>query len=306
MLDGIREIEITRSGSGAYGVARDLLAIEEPLEIRVEWTDGTEPRVATVAVTMRTPGNDIELAAGFLFTEGLVHARAQIVSVRSCRAGAVRVVVAPGVTIDLARLERHSFMSSSCGMCGKTSPSALRTTSRYPLRAAEPMVGDALVRSLPKCLRRAQPAFDATGGLHASALFDLDGRLVTLREDVGRHNALDKLIGAELLAGRLPADERVLIVSGRVSFELVQKALMAGIPIVAAIGAPSSLAVELARESGLTLIGFLRSDRFNVYSGAERLNQPSHPEERSDEGSTVAAPVTCFSHGVLDPSLRSG
>lgn len=271
MIDGIKEIEIARSGSGSYGVARDLLAVEEPLEIRIEWSEGTEQRVATAAVTMRTPGNDLELAAGFLFTEGLVCAREEIVSVRSCRAGAVRVVVAPDVTIDLARLERHSFMSSSCGMCGKTSASALRTTSHYPLRIAEPIVEGALVRSLPERLRRAQPAFDATGGLHASALFDLDGRLVTLREDVGRHNALDKVIGAELLADHLPADERILIVSGRVSFELVQKALMAGIPVVAAIGAPSSLAVDLAREAGLTLLGFLRSDRFNVYSGAERL-----------------------------------
>ena len=298
MMDGIKEIEIARSGAGAYGVARDLLAVEEPLEIRVEWNEGAERRVATVAVTMRTPGNDVELAAGFLFTEGLVHAREQIVSIRSCRAGTVRVVVAPDVTIDLARLERHSFTSSSCGMCGKTSASALRTTSRYALPTAEPIVAEALVRSLPERLRRAQPAFDATGGLHASALFDLDGRLVTLREDVGRHNALDKVIGAALLAGCLPADERILIVSGRVSFELVQKALMAGIPIVAAIGAPSSLAVELAREAGLTLLGFLRSDRFNVYSGGGRLTcHPEerstvycHPEERSDEGSALISP----------------
>ena len=298
MIDGIKEIEIARSGSGAYGIAHDLLAVEEPLEIRVEWTEGVERRVATVAVTMRTPGHDFELAAGFLFTEGLVRAREQIVSIRSCRAGSVRVEVAPHVTIDLARLERHSFTSSSCGMCGKTSASALRTTSRYPLRAAEPIVGEALLRSLPERLRRAQPAFDATGGLHASALFDLNGQLVTLREDVGRHNALDKVIGAELLAGRLPADERILIVSGRVSFELVQKALIAGIPIVAAIGAPSSLAVELAREAGLTLLGFLRSDRFNVYSGGERLRR--HPEEHGDEGSAFS------SVAKADPSLRSG
>ena len=271
MIHGIKEIEITRSGAGVYAVAQDLLAVEEPLEIRIEWTEGAEQRVATVAVTMRTPGNDLELAAGFLFTEALVSAREQIISVHSCRGGSARVVLAPGLTLDLARLERHSFMSSSCGMCGKTSASALRTTSRYPLRPAEPVVEEAMVRALPERLRRAQPTFDATGGLHASALFDLDGGLVTLREDVGRHNALDKVIGAELLAGRMPADERILIVSGRVSFELVQKAVMAGMPIVAAIGAPSSLAVELAREAGLTLLGFLRSDRFNVYAGGERL-----------------------------------
>ena len=284
MIDAITEIEIARGGSGTYDIAHDLLAVEEPLEIRVEWTEGVERRVATVAVTMRTPGHDFELAAGFLFTEGLVRAREQIASIRSCRAGSVRVEVAPDVTIDLSRLERHSFTSSSCGMCGKTSTSALRTVSRYPLRPAEPVVGDTLLRSLPERLRRAQPAFAATGGLHASALFDLDGELVTLHEDVGRHNALDKVIGAELLASRLPADERILIVSGRVSFELVQKALMAGIPIVAAIGAPSSLAVELARETGLTLLGFLRADRFNVYSGGERVRHRCHPEERSSEG----------------------
>ncbi|HWC46233.1 MAG TPA: formate dehydrogenase accessory sulfurtransferase FdhD, partial [Casimicrobiaceae bacterium] len=271
MIDGVREIEIARSGSGAYDVARDLLAVEEPLEIRVEWTEGTEQRIATVAVTMRTPGNDTELAAGFLFTEGIVRAREQVVSVRSCRGGSVRVVVTPDVTIDLARLERHSFTSSSCGMCGKTSASAVRTTSSYQLRAGEPVIADALVRSLPACLRRAQPAFDATGGLHASALFDLDGQLLTLREDVGRHNALDKVIGAELLASRLPADERILIVSGRVSFELVQKALMAGIPIVAAIGAPSSLAVDLAADRGVTLCGFVRGGSVNVYTEQWRI-----------------------------------
>ena len=284
MIDGIREIEIARSAAGAYDIARDLLAVEEPLEIRVEWSGDTERRVATVAITMRTPGNDLELAAGFLFTEGIVCARDQIVSMRSCRSAAVRVVLGPEVTIDLARLERHSFTSSSCGMCGKTSAAALRTKSRYPLRRAGPIVAEALLRSLPERLRRAQPAFDATGGLHASALFDLDGRLITLREDVGRHNALDKVVGAELLAGRLPADERLLIVSGRVSFELVQKAIMAGIPVVAAIGAPSSLAVDLARECGLTLLGFRRADRFNVYAGGERLGHPRHPER--SEGST--------------------
>ena len=304
MIDGVKEIDIARNGAGAYDVARDLLAVEEPLEIRVEWTDGAEQRVATVAVTMRTPGNDVELAAGFLFTEGLVRERKQIVSVRSCRAGSVRVVVAPEVTIDLARLERHSFTSSSCGMCGKTSASALRTMSSYPLRPGKPAVEDALLRSLPERLRCAQPAFDATGGLHASALFDLKGELVTLREDVGRHNALDKVIGAELLAGRLPADERVLIVSGRVSFELVQKALMAGVPIVAAIGAPSSLAVELAREGGLTLLGFLRTARFNVYAGGERLAR--HPVGAKRPKDLFTLPRGEFRQGTLDPSLRSG
>jgi FdhD protein len=267
MLTGVKEVEIERGGR----LTLDTLAIEDPLEIRLQWERDGEPRLETVSVTMRTPGSDEELAAGFLFTEGLMHSREQIADMFSCRSGAMRVVLAPGTAIDLARLERHSYTTASCGMCGKTSTSALRTTSQYPLRADFPRVDGALIRSLPAALRREQLAFEATGGLHASALCDLSGQLVTLREDVGRHNALDKVIGAELLANRLPADERILIVSGRVSFELVQKALMAGIAIVAAIGAPSSLAVELARETGMTLIGFLRADRFNVYAGGDRL-----------------------------------
>ena len=276
MLAGTTQFEIERNGD----LAVDTLAIEAPLEIRLQWECEGRPRLETVSVTMRTPGSDEELAAGFLFTEGLIHEREQIVDIVGCRAGAIRIVLDRDTAIDLGRLERHSYTTSSCGMCGKTSASALRTTSRYSIRAGEPRVDGALIRSLPAALRRAQPAFEATGGLHASALFDLDGRLVTLREDVGRHNALDKVIGAELLARRLPAEEHMLIVSGRVSFELVQKALMAGIPILAAIGAPSSLAVELAREAGMTLLGFVRADRFNVYAGGERL-LPCRPSLRA-------------------------
>jgi FdhD protein len=269
MLAGIKQVEVERSGIFDRAIALD--AVEEPLEIRVQWESDGRPRLDTIAVTMRTPGSDEELAAGFLFTEGLIRGEDEILDILACRMGAIRVVTAPGTSIDLARTERHSFTTSSCGMCGKTSAAALRTTSCYSLRIDAPIVDSAVVRSLPKMLRAAQPAFDATGGLHASALFDRDGRLVTLREDVGRHNALDKVIGTQLLAGRLPADDHILMVSGRVSFELVQKALMAGIGIVAAIGAPSSLAVELAREAGMTLLGFVRPDRFNVYSGGERL-----------------------------------
>jgi FdhD protein len=272
MIEGTRHVEVSRDGIGGSETTLDLLAIEEPVEIRVQWEEHGEPRVANVAVTMRTPGADPELAAGFLFTEGLVGDRAQILDIQSCRPGSIRVVIAPGAAIDLTQSERHSYTSSSCGLCGKTSLAALRTTSRFPLGDAIPLVDAALIRSLPAALRRAQPAFDATGGLHASALFDLEGRLVTLREDVGRHNALDKVIGAELLASRLPANERILMLSGRVSFELVQKALMAGIAIVAAIGAPSSLAVELAREAGMTLLGFVRSERMNTYSCGERIH----------------------------------
>lgn len=266
-MEGVTSVEIERNGSGAI----DMLAVEDPLEIRLQWDEAGQPRLTTVAVTMRTPGQDAELAVGFLFTEGVIADREQVVDVRSCRAGSVRVVLAPGAPVDLGRLERHSYTTSSCGMCGKTSASSLRLASRFPLRDCRPMVDETLIRSLPARLRAAQPAFELTGGLHASALCNLDGEVVTLREDVGRHNALDKVIGAELLAGRLPGDELILLVSGRVSFELVQKALMAGIPILAAIGAPSSLAVDVAREAGMTLLGFVRADRFNVYSGGERI-----------------------------------
>ena len=275
MTDAIKEVAVERAGAHATHAMLDVLAVEQPLEIRVSWADEGGPRLATVAVTMRTPDNDCELAAGFLFTEGIVRRRDQIAGIRSCRPGSVRVELAPGTRVDLARLERHAYTTSSCGLCGKTSTSALRAVPSWSLPPNEPIVDDALIRSLPASLRRAQSVFDATGGLHASGLFDLDGRLVVLREDVGRHNALDKVIGAELLADRLPASERLLIVSGRVSFELIQKALMAGIPLLAAIGAPSSLAVELAREAGMTLLGFVRADRFNIYSGGERVRSRS-------------------------------
>ena len=275
MTDAIKEVAVERAGAHATHATLDLLAVEEPLEIRISWDEAGEPRLTTVAVTMRTPDNDAELAAGFLFTEGIVRRRDQIAGIRSCRPGSVRVELAPGTRVDLARLERHAYTTSSCGLCGKTSTSALRAVPSWSLPPNEPIVDDALIRSLPASLRRAQSVFDATGGLHASGLFDLDGRLVVLREDVGRHNALDKVIGAELLADRLPASERLLIVSGRVSFELIQKALMAGIPLLAAIGAPSSLAVELAREAGMTLLGFVRADHFNIYSGGERVRPRS-------------------------------
>lgn len=269
--DAVKEVAIARAGASVSQAVLDVLAVEEPLEIRVAWVEDDAPRLATIAVTMRTPGDDDELAAGFLFTEGIVRRHDEILGVRSCGTGSIRVELASGAPLNLARVERHGFTSSSCGACGKTSTAALRAIPPWPLPPNGPYVGEALIHSLPASLRRAQSVFDATGGLHASGLFDLDGQLLMLREDVGRHNALDKVIGAELLADRLPADERILMVSGRVSFELVQKALMAGIPVLAAVGAPSSLAVDIAREAGMTLVGFVRADRFNIYSGAERL-----------------------------------
>ncbi len=228
---------------------------------------------------MRTPGDDAELAVGFLFTEGLIADREQVAGVRMCKGGnAVRVDLTPGVAVDLARLERHFYTGSSCGVCGKSSLAAVRVEPRFRPAAGMPVVEAEVIYRLPEALREAQTVFDRTGGLHASALFNTAGCLLDLREDVGRHNALDKLIGAEFLAGRLPLTEAILLVSGRVSFELVQKAAVAGIPIVAAVGAPSSLAVDLAREHGLTLLGFVRVERFNIYTGAERIQCDPHQE----------------------------
>src|SRR2546423_2417253 len=267
MTDAIKEVAVERAGAHATHATLDLLAVEEPLEIRISWDEAGEARLTTVAVTMRTPDNDAELAAGFLLTEGMVRRRDQIAGIRSCRSGSIRVELAPGTPVDLARLERHAYTTSSCGLCGKTSTSALRAVPSWPLPPNEPIVDDALIRSLPASLRRAQCVFDATGGLHASGLFDLDGRLVVLREDVGRHNAPGQVIGAELLADRLPASERLLIVSGRVSFELIQKALMAGIPPLAAIGAPARPAFEPARDAGEAPLGLVRGARFHRYSG---------------------------------------
>jgi FdhD protein len=253
--------------------ARDVLAVEEPLEIRLDAQLSGQSVSRTISVTMRTPGHDAELAVGFLFSEGVIRDRTEIDSVGQCglNGNVVRVRLTPAVDIDLARLERHFYTTSSCGVCGKTSIDALHATSRYPLRPTASFVDAGLLHRLPHALRKAQAVFDTTGGLHASALFDLGGRLQCVREDVGRHNALDKVIGAQLLAGRLPADEQVLVVSGRASFELVQKALMAGIPMLVAVGAPSSLAVQLAERAGMTLVGFARDGRFNVYAGRGRI-----------------------------------
>jgi FdhD protein len=259
--------------AGVSAPEHDLLAVEEPLEIRLDRTAGDQLVHKTVSVTMRTPGHDAELAVGFLYTEGIVQHRSQIEDVAECgpAANVVRVLLAADADVDLARLDRHFYTTSSCGVCGKTSIDALRTVSRYPLIPCEPVLDAELIHRLPSALRAAQEVFDITGGLHAAALFDTSGRLHSLREDVGRHNALDKVIGAELLAERLPAHDRLLVVSGRASFELVQKAVMAGIPILVAVGAPSSLAVQLATCTGMTLIGFARDGRFNVYAGGERV-----------------------------------
>ena len=268
-LAAVRVCRIADSGSD---VQPDVLAVEEPLEIRLGYDVGGQRIHAAVSITMRTPGHDSELAVGFLFTEGILVAREQVASSRACRlANVVRVDVQPGVAVDLARLERHFYTSSSCGVCGKASLEAVRISARNRLPDGRPVVEAGVIQRLPEALRAAQTVFERTGGLHAAALFDARGQLLCLREDVGQHNALDKLIGAQFFAGRTPLLEDVLLVSGRASFELVQKAAVAGIPILAAVGAPSSLAVRLARKHGLTVLGFVRQGRFNIYTGAERV-----------------------------------
>jgi FdhD protein len=275
--------QVTRVSDAGTSGCSDLLAVEEPLEIRLGCDAAGRREHRAVSVTMRTPGHDRELAAGFLFTEGIVAAREHLRAVHACRRGnVVRVDLQPGVPVDLARLERHFYTASSCGVCGKASLEAVRVAPHQRPLDGRPVVEEAVIRRLPGTLRAAQEVFDRTGGLHAAALFDPRGNLLGLREDVGRHNALDKLIGAQFLAGLTPLRDAVLLVSGRASFELVQKAAVAGIPILAAVGAPSSLAVDLAREHGLTLLGFVRHDRFNAYTGAGRvrLGDAVAPPER--------------------------
>jgi len=253
----------------------DQLATEEPLEIRL--LAGGERR--TVAVTMRTPGADFALAAGFLFGEGIITSREEIRRITYCvdpeidaeqRYNIVNVALRTTLLPDLATLERHFMTTSACGVCGKASLDALHLRGQTVVPPSLE-VSAALITSLPDRLRAGQGLFDATGGLHAAGLFDREGNLLAVREDVGRHNALDKLIGWALLDGKVPLHDHTVLVSGRVSYELVQKALAAGVPIICAISAPSSLAVSLAAEFGMTLVGFLRGERFNVYTGRGRI-----------------------------------
>lgn len=258
---------IWRVEQGRAAEAEDHLATEEPLEIRLRWDGGER----TVAVTMRTPGHDEELAVGFLFAEGVVEGRERIVAFRrGDDPNVIEVELGDGPDPSLPTLERHFFASSACGVCGKAGLAALRVRMPGALPPG-PEVDPKILASLPDRLREAQGLFAATGGLHAAALFDTAGRLIAAREDVGRHNALDKLVGRSLLDGRLPLDDHLVMVSGRSSYEILQKCLMARVPVVCAVSAPSSLAVDLAERFGVTLVGFLRGDRFNVYSGIERI-----------------------------------
>ena len=272
---------VLRIRDGAAGHRADTLVAEEPLEIRLNGRP--------LAITMRTPGDDFALATGFLVSEGVLAAADDVASVVYCagattgapgdgpRGGAntynvVDVALSPGVPVPDISLERNVYTSSSCGLCGKASLDAVRTATRMPRADPDrPRLTPELLSALPDRLRAAQAVFDRTGGLHAAALFTGEGELVDVREDVGRHNAVDKLVGRALREGQLPLADRILMVSGRASFELAQKAVMAGIPVLAAVSAPSSLAVDLAVESGLTLVGFLRGTSMNVYAGESRI-----------------------------------
>ncbi len=270
----VTHVPVTKVTAAHEAVTNDILATEEPMEIRLEYTAGGKRTVKSISVTMRTPGNDLELATGFLYTEGIIKSGADIVDIKHVNEANGNVVLAQLhdlVRPDIAGLERNFYTTSSCGVCGKASIEAVFASCTILDVKDDLRFSADLLYRLPDILRSHQAIFEHTGGLHGCALFDNSGTLKLTREDVGRHNALDKLIGAGITAGMLPLNSFLLLLSGRASFELVQKAAMAGIKIVAAVGAPSSLAVQMAEEWGMTLVGFLRGERFNIYSGPERI-----------------------------------
>lgn len=262
----VQRVAVTRWHDCRSEQTDDELAVEEPLEVRV--------RNRAVSVTMRTPGHDDELAVGFLLSEGLIRSADDIARVDPCvrtpDGNIINVTLAPHVTVDFDKLTRHVFASSSCGVCGKASIDAVR--GGFPPVAPGPAFPTAVLQAMPDALRAKQAAFTRTGGLHAAALFDASGMLAVLREDVGRHNAVDKVLGWALMQPAIDTTRHALMVSGRASFEIIQKALAAGVPLIAAVSAPSSLAVELANDSGQTLVGFLRPGRMNMYTHAERIS----------------------------------
>ncbi|CAG5003781.1 Sulfur carrier protein FdhD [Dyadobacter sp. CECT 9275] len=266
---------IRKITAGNDTLVQDELAVEEPLEIRIKYWEKGRQIARNISVTMRTPGCDPELALGFLFTEGVVHHYNQIEKVATdpFDNNVLTVELKADEKPVLGSSERNFYTTSSCGVCGKSSIEAIKTHSTYQFLESDISVGKEILFTLKDRLREQQQVFESTGGLHASALFSPQGDFLMLREDVGRHNALDKIIGSALIQNMLPLTEKLLLLSGRASFELLQKASMAGIKIIAAIGAPSSLAVEVAEESGITLIGFLKNDGFNIYTGFSRVTE---------------------------------
>ena len=279
MTASSRSFTVKKIDGDSANSVDDEVAVEEPLEIRLGYKTPDGRTSSSVSITMRTPGCDAELAVGFLYSESIIHSASDILNVEHTGPAApdtgnhniVRVDLASHVHVDLGRLQRHFYTTSSCGVCGKSSLDALRVTGVEPLVADQVIFSRETLTAMPGALRARQRTFEQTGGLHAAAAFDSQGEILVVHEDVGRHNAVDKVIGTLLTQDLLPASKLGLMVSGRASFELMQKTLVAGIPILAAVSAPSSLAVQLANEFNVSLVGFLRGDTFNIYSGGERI-----------------------------------
>ena len=279
MIGSSQAVDISKISGEEQLSQNDSVAVEEPLEIQISSATAEGSAARSISITMRTPGDDIDLALGFLCTEGIIDNLSQVASTEHVgqavtdggERNTVRVTLRPDVGLDLDRLQRHFYTTSSCGVCGKSSLEALRVTGQKSLKDKGAAFDRKLIVALPDKLLDQQQLFSKTGGLHAAAVFDQHGEIIHIREDVGRHNAVDKVVGAMLANGELPAHNYGLLVSGRASFELMQKALVAGVPILLAVSAPSSLAVELAREFDMTLVGFLRGGNFNIYAGARRI-----------------------------------
>lgn len=273
-------VHVTRVHKSSVNASEDQLAAEEPLEIRIDYTDQEQRKNICLAITMRTPGNDFELATGFLISEGIIAEEQDLIHITTCGEidqelgihNTVKAELAPHVQVDIKQSERNFYISSSCGVCGKTAIEHIDITRHAKFKPSEFSVEPEVLKKLPELMKKHQTIFNSTGGLHASALFNPKGELLVLHEDVGRHNALDKLIGAIFKEGYANMPDKVLLVSGRISFELVQKAVMAGISFMAAIGPPSNLALKLAKEFDITLIGFLKKDSFNIYHGKKRIS----------------------------------
>jgi len=273
-------VDISKDQGGQRTQLEDSVAVEEPLELQLCSRTATSSAAKSISITMRTPGDDVDLALGFFVSEAIISRAEDVVSADHCGdadpdssyRNTIRVELNPDVDIDLERLKRHFYTTSSCGVCGKASIEALRVSGCSVVDSSFCIDRDQLVR-VPDDLRKEQRVFGKTGGLHAAAAFDAHGEIIVAREDVGRHNAVDKVIGALLRMGRLPAGDLGLMVSGRTSFELMQKALVAGMPLLASVSAPSSLAIQLAREYGVTLVGFLRGNDFNVYANGQRIKR---------------------------------
>lgn len=271
MADANLHISVPVRRFGTSAEAQDAVAVEEPLEIRLGYFRDGKSHSDSISITMRTPGDDENLAGGFLLTEGIIGRAADIRGFEAVAENVIRVDLDAGVEFDADRLQRNFYTTSSCGVCGKASLEALKVQSRFNIDDSGLRVAPDMLMRLSESLIERQATFAATGGLHAAGLFDRDGRMLDVREDVGRHNAVDKVVGAALQVDAVPLLERGLIVSGRASFEILQKAMVAGCPLVVAIGAPSSLAIELAWEFDMTLVGFLRDGRFNIYTGPSRI-----------------------------------